>query len=284
MAEPKPAEITSRPPAIDLAPKETPGPSILYITRDDRLYLRSASLISTRAGRIAGRLLHPDGVIREFRFDVTFPAGVANVQVFQLAEGYLLSVTVDVTTTGTPDAFTYAELGLLRGRAADLHRVQVLTSGTLSISSALGWPGGRQDRAGEGRGGLNQTNSADPAAGAEWTLTLNAQQGTKVRSIRFQLVTDATVIDRFPRVEYVIGATVLWRSHPNVAQTASLTRDYNYALGIDFVDPAVAAEYQNQLPDLILPPSAIVRSSTNGIQAGDNYGVANMYLELWLER
>jgi hypothetical protein len=284
MPDPKPSDITSRPPLVDLTPAETPGPSILYITRDDKLYLRSFSAVGARDGDIAGRLLHPDGIIREFQFHFAYGAGAPTVQVFTLAEGYLISVTVSVVTAATPDAFVFAELGLIRGRPADRRSVQLLTSGTLSLATPLGWPGGRQDRAGAGRGGLTLLSTADPAAGAEWTLTINANAGARIHSIRFQLVTDATVIDRFPRVEYLSPGTLFWRSHPNAAQTAGLTRDYNYALGTDFIDAAVANEQQNQLPDLILPPAAIVRSSTNGLQAGDNYGVAVLWTELWLER
>lgn len=281
MPDPKPSEITSRPPLVDLAPKEASTPSLVYIGRDDRLYVRSVSIVSTRAARIAGRLLHADGIIRPFRFDFNIPAGALNVQVFQLAEGYLLSATVGILSAGTDPGQSYAELGLLRGRTADLDRVQVLTSGTLDLVSPIGWPGGPMKLSTEGVGWMRQFAIGDPAAGAEWTNTFTGSIRVKIRSVRFQLVTDATVANRFPRVEFVIGATVLWRSHPHDAQIASETRDYNFALQGEYVQAVGQNEHQNFLPDMYLENGMVVRSSTVGLQAGDNYGAPQVIIEHW---
>lgn len=284
MAETTPAEITSRRPEIEIPASPASSPAVLYITRDDRLYIRSVAITGTRTARIAGRLLHPDGVIRPFRFDVTLAADTADVQTFELSEGYLISLTLTATEAGTAPGRCYAELGLLRGRAADLDRVALLSSGAFDLASPLSWPNGRRDRSTQERGFHFHTGTADPAAGAEWTVTLNANHETLVRGIRVQLVTDATVANRFPRVEFVSGASILWRSHPHAAQIASLTRDYNFVLGGQHIDAAAAAEYQNFLPNIILPPGAIVRGATDGLQAGDNYGAARLQLEQWFAR
>jgi len=283
MPDVKPAEVTSRAPLVDFTREDANPPAPVYISRDDRLYLRSASLVSTRDLLISGRLLHADGVIRPFTFRKTAPAATPTVQLDQLAEGFLLSLVVSVVTAATPAGLVFTEIGLLRGRGADFQTSQVLISGYPSSSSSLGWPGGVQRQADEGLGRIVGSLLADPVAGAEWTVTVTTDTRRVVAAVRFQLVTDATVANRFPRVEFVSGGATIWRSLPMDAQVASTTRDYNYSIGVDYLTTPQQNEYQNQMPELILSQGTIVRSSTVGIVAGDNYGAPAMYHREWFE-
>jgi hypothetical protein len=281
MAEPTPAEITSRPPEILISPERAAGPGVAYIGRDDRLYVRSMSLVSTRGAKLAGRLLLPDGSIRPFVFAFTVPA-VAGAQAFELAEGYLLSVTMVLTQAASESGIVYAELGILRGRAADLHRVQLLVAGKPDLNFPIGWPGGKHERPVEGTGHLRRIGVADPAPGAEWTLTLGTTNRTLIHSIRFTFVTSAAAANRTPRVDYVVNGITVWRSRAHTAQTASQTQTYNFARNVDLQTGVTGGEFQNHLPEIQLPPGSVVQSTTSGIDAGDDYDGPAVVLEEWL--
>lgn len=283
MADDKSAPITSRPPLADLTGARGTPPGIAYIGRDDRLYVSSNSLIGGQNIRISGRLLGADGLIRPFVFvHANSSSGVTVTEAFQLAEGFLLSVAAIPANNDPVRGQVFAEVGILRGRTADLQIVQVLFAGYLTEDHAIGFPGGRQMGTTEGPGRTFLQPSADPAAGAEVSLATPLDVRRRPLTARVTLVTDATAANRLPRLELAEGATVIWRSHPHDAQIASETRTYNWALGGVFAAAVAAGEHQNVLPEVMLSGMAI-RTSTDALQAGDNYGIMQVLVEDWIE-
>jgi len=283
MAEVESSRLVSRPPLVDFTREDAQPPAPVYIGLDDKLYLRSVSLVSTVDARLSGRLLHADGVIRPFSFLVTIP-GAISTQVFPLAEGFLLSLAIVAVTTTVPRGRAWVNVGILRGRPADLQGSQLLIADYVATDVHLGWPGGVFRSSVEGAGEVSHATVADPGAGAEWTQTVTADQRWRVLTLRFTFTTDATVANRFPRVEIVApGAIVQWRSHVHTAQAASLAVVYNFAIGTDFISTIDQGEANNELPDEGLRGGMIIRSSTVGIVAGDDYSLVQMSREQWVQ-
>lgn len=284
MPDPKSSEITSRPPLVDVRGERGTPPGIAYVGRDDFLYVISNATIASQQIRIAGRLLGADGLIRPFVFVHSNNAAGADVtERFAIAEGFLLSVAAFPANNAPLRGQCFVELGILRGRLADLQIAQVLLRDYLTEDHASGAPFGRQVSSVEGPGWLRSLGSADPAAGAEASQTTPADLRWKPLTVRAALTTDATAANRFPRLELVSGADVLWRSHPHDAQIASQTRTYNWAVGGVYVASVAAGEHQNILPDLGLPAGGILRTSTDGIVAGDDWGALRLLVEELIE-
>ena len=281
MAEPVSSEITSRPPLVDFARENAMPPAPVYVGVEDRLYVRSHALPTDTNCRISGRLLHADGVIRPFTFTHAI-TGTWTTQVIQLAEGFLLSLEIVATSTGAPRGRAFVNVGLLRGRAADLQCSQLLIADYVANENHIGWPGGVFRSSLEGVGEAVYATITDPAAGAEWTITEPNDVHRKIHTLRFTFATNATVANRFPRFEIVAPTgNVHWRSHVHAAQTASTSVTYNFAVGTDFISTIDQGEAQNLLPDTFFAPGVILRSSTVGLQAGDDYSAIRMTRETW---
>lgn len=120
--------------------------------------------------------------------------------------------------------------------------------------------------------------SADPAANNE--LIFTADENMIVRSLAFQLATDATAANR--RVELVAddGADVFFRSPAISDQAASLTHDYSAWSG----SPQMAVQDLTHLigfPEggIFLPKNGRIRTITTNRQAGDNFGPMTLNVE-----
>jgi hypothetical protein len=122
----------------------------------------------------------------------------------------------------------------------------------------------------------------DPAAGAEVTITVPQTARWRVLGLRFQLVTDATVVNR--QVDLVIddGANVVLRIEPPAVQGAGGTRGYNYGPGLP-ARTVLTQEFLGALPvEAVLEGGWRIRTVTALLQAADNYNGVFLWVEEWL--
>lgn len=116
----------------------------------------------------------------------------------------------------------------------------------------------------------------DPAAGAEIADTVDAGKRWRILAARLSLVTDATASNRRVHLQFADTATVLFNKASSADQTASLTLNYNMAIGGS--DRGVTdTDLESGLPDFALGPGYVIQTNTTNLQAGDNYG-APIYL------
>ena len=130
------------------------------------------------------------------------------------------------------------------------------------------------------KGALKIVAGSDPAAGVEISETVTAAKYWKLLAVKFTLVTDATVANR--EVDLILddGANEFCRIAPTVVQTASLTLHYSWAIGLQqnsFL-PLTASPKIAPLPDIVLGPGFRVRTTTQGIVAGDNFSAPVLYV------
>lgn len=121
---------------------------------------------------------------------------------------------------------------------------------------------------------------ANPAAGAEFTITGPGKGLWRVISVAFRLVTDATVAARVPILTGDDGTTVWLKTADNTSQAASLTVDYGAFAGA--AAGSVAGVYTHfPLGDngVILYPGWRLRSTTSALQAGDQYSNIGFLVE-----
>lgn len=166
--------------------------------------------------------------------------------------------------------------------------------------SAHPFVAGRFVEPGPGGGGgyINTVTGTNPAAGAEVLETVPANALWRLLSFSVVLVTDANVADRDPNFIADDGTTANRRwMRKALRQTASLTRTHLWTPGTDVNvlsgDTAGTAEVDTDsilrracIPehpdDRTLPEGYRLRTTTDSIQATDNYAAPIFQVEEWL--
>lgn len=134
-----------------------------------------------------------------------------------------------------------------------------------------------------GGGRIYSPTVANPAAGAEISVTVPGNCFWKVLTMRAPLVTDATVANRRVHVRYTrdgIPFPIMIDTFSDVDQTASLTRTYNFGHFSDQTTRTDGGAIQIALPDQFLLKSATTLTTvTTGLVAGDNWGDVVLWVE-----
>jgi hypothetical protein len=118
---------------------------------------------------------------------------------------------------------------------------------------------------------ITVAGTADPAAGAEMTVfTVPAGQAWELLSVRFTLVSSATVATRRVHLTFDDGTNTFAKIPVLSTQAASLT--YGYTFMVDIESSALQSlDVPTRIPRLTLPTGFRVITVTENIQAGDNF-------------
>jgi hypothetical protein len=127
-------------------------------------------------------------------------------------------------------------------------------------------------------GRLVTVASSDPAAGAEISVTVPARTIYKLVGARVALVTDATVSNRTVQLTVDDGTTVFNLFPSPSTQAASLTYNYNFTAGANNATVLNNNVVVGIGQDLLLPSTYRIRTLTNNIQAGDNFGIMTLFV------
>jgi len=279
-------------------------PSPLYIQRDDQLLIDAASSVAPSTINVAGRLLLPTtpvpaqptqdgapiaplpwakgGTIQPFA--QSMPVSVAYSRTQQsvpLAEGYLLSLYAP--GNGQIAGTTFVRLSILRGTVANSQIVALLCSGYIVGATGIGWPGGRIVTPVEGPGNLRSVIVANPAAGADWSLTVPASARWRLQSWSAIFTASATVANRQVRARLGDGVQVTWSGQAQASIVASQVAQVSAGQS-QATSTLIATEINAPLPgQVILPGNFTVSTLTAGIQVGDQWSAIRVEVEEWIE-
>lgn len=121
---------------------------------------------------------------------------------------------------------------------------------------------------------------AAPAAGADWTVTVPAGEYWVVIAANAQLVTDANVAARGPKLAFDAGAaadTFYETGNSGTGQAASTTKQYSFGPGCAMETASPASGVFSTFPLPVAPPAMIlfpgyrIRMITGAIQVGDQW-------------
>lgn len=245
-------------------------------------------LLLTVQTRVAGftigvrlRVITPDGELHAILYPfVTAGTGAVEQAIFSLPPGWVTSALIIRDGGSAQQGECYARLILRRGRSGA--NQALLCQGYVSDDSYVHWPLVHSRSSVDGVGAIVRVTSADPAAGAEISQTVPAGQTWELLAMRFQLVNDATVAVRNVGILFDDGATAFLVSKSASAQTAS--QSHNYNVGAFGVSPVVVVnEHIIPVPRCIrLRPGYRIRTNTDNLQAGDNFGAAQLVVQVWM--
>lgn len=137
------------------------------------------------------------------------------------------------------------------------------------------------DGALDGPGSIKSIVGTDPAAGNEISETVPANAMWILQSIKASLATDAAVVNRKPTVTLDDGTNAFFKSGPFTSQTASLTVPISWSKDGFWVSSLNTISMVGHLPATVLSAGYRMITVTDGIQAGDNWGVPQLLVEEW---
>ena len=258
-------------------------PSSAYITEDDTLLWRIFSPTASFVVNLSLRYLTAQGeIVPEFHTRTVLSTGTTPLSVLIPGrEGFLLSATVESINAPTGEVYTTLELQRGQG-SGDATFGYMLFAGYPGPRFRIGFPQDVPRQPSEGRGWITTLTIANPAAGAEWSVTVPTGEQWIVRAVRARFVSSAAVATRFPNLVEDDGAGNLTvQSAPATGIAAAQTWDISWFHG--------AVNIQNNnvqcnpwTLDTRMPPGFLIRSITGNIQAADQWSAIALLVERFI--
>ena len=203
----------------------------------------------------------------------------------ELGDCWVVGLDINFWQTNSRRGQAFFEVELNRG-AFNMHEGVTFMRGYLGTSSHLTWPDGQLEYQVEGKGWIRTFVGTDPAAGVEISETVPTNARWEIVAMRYVLVTDATVANRFPTLRFQDeSANIIFDASPQAAQTATLTTVYDAGPGVTATGTAIINSRQAlSLPvGLQLFQGWQIKTSTAGLVAGDNYTAPVITVQEWIE-
>jgi len=261
-------------------------PSPLYVGVDDNLVVGAATSQTNEVVTVNYRLLRAaDGVIVAGQFTVA-PASTRAiaVQTQQLAEGFLLSVSVKAAVA-TTRGMTFVRAFLGAGPFGAGEPSYMLLADYVTTAMAPAHPNGRVLAPSEGPGFVHYIGLAPPVAGNNWVLTCATNQRLRVISTAFLFTTAAGGANRsvFLQLAESLGGRAGWFSLSTPAIPPSTPEAISAA-----TDNASGADTALNLHipltrELWLAPGQVFESQCANLAAGDAFTSVSIVVEEWLD-
>jgi hypothetical protein len=259
-------------------------PGALLVKVDDLLWIRSQAAVAGLTIHVRARLLLANGEVIPLDYTHTPAANRTLVTTFaNMADGFLLSLVVDLAGGSARRGQCFVAVGLNRGGSGAFVPATTLVSGYPSNVAPLSWPAGGITGTLDGAGSLQSLQNAAPAAGADFVITVPAGARWRVSSLRTTLTTAVAAANRIPHIVIDDGANILFEAAALEAQAASLTN--TWVAAADGISQVVEdAVHHLALPTVLdLLQGWRIRSVTTAIQAADQWAIQNVLVQEWQE-
>lgn len=202
--------------------------------------------------------------------------GLITTNIFRIPDvPVFLSVYTETASIWQGDQFVAV---YLRSNSTRLLR---LCSGYIETTAGIGWPNTQTIQSMPGRGSFYQVASANPAAGAELTMTVPDNELWIVKGLTVTLVTDSNTATRLVHFVFELhGGPGTFDIAAPATQLLSLTRTYTL-LPVG-AGPTTVSGDDILVPipnEIIMTDNDILSTTTDNIQAGDDFGVARVAIE-----
>lgn len=279
-AAPEASAVESRPASLlHYAERDVQPPGQLYVGLNDLIQIRTfGHPVSNELLTVDIRLLLPDGQIQIQQESVicsnNFSIGTIS---FRMAEGFLLSVAVRTVNANIRGGQIFAMISLIRQIAAagNIQLELPLSRGYVTVFSPCTWPSLPVHFPTSKPGNLQTLQIANPAAGAEFTVTVPTNARWRFCCVRGTLVTAVAAANRSAILNFNNAGNVFYNACAAPVQAASLTWGYSWGAGVTTLLVTVGSTTPNvetSIPvDLWLPGGSTVQSITQNIQAADQW-------------
>lgn len=279
----EPFAVQTVKPAVSFLSRAVQPPSQVYVTSQDQLNCVAASSVTGEAVTVTYRLLLPNGMLQVGQFVLTVLSGRALATRSEaLAEGFLLSVSVKAAAATTRGQ-TFVRLFLGNENLGVGQPSYMLMADYVTTAMAPGYPNGRQLTPVEGPGWPHLFAGTQPAAGADWVVTVPTNSRWRILSIFAVLVTSAVAGNRNLAIAFTVGGFAAGLNPATVSippsQVAQITFDSTAPL-----TAIVPGFWHVSIPDGELQTGgSIIVSETFGLDVADQWHAPQLYVEEWLD-
>lgn len=263
-----------------------PSPYNFLFTGEDNIRVTSHNSQTGVVIAIQGRMWSAGAGIRPFgHVHVPFTDRSARTEVFTMGEGYLLNVSV-FASQGTPRmGQTFVRVQVIRGSTGATYVLGTLVQDYLTSNQDLAWPGSPIRRSSDGPGYVRTLEGTSPGAGNEVNEAVPTGASWDIESIQVELTTDATVLQRFPQIQFQNGVTTLVSIWPTGGVPQSTQRKIFWVKGMPMDASTTFQDSQVQgLPTtMVLRGGQSFRTNTGNLQAADAYGSVDFQVTERLE-
>lgn len=256
-----------------------------YVSGEDALVLDAFNTATGVTLTLCGRFRNLNGLITPFVFTQTPTTdSVRTRTVFPLGEGWLLNASV-FNSAGTPTGTQCVALvRVARGLTSAGTIVGTLAQGPITASQDVTYP---PTVASTGMSSLatgatiRSITVTTPAAGAEFSQTVDAAKRWRIQSLRAKLQASAAVATRSPQLFIDDGANVFYVAEWPAQITAGSGQFYIAASGTQKAANVTDHAVYTFPIGLILAPGSRIRSNTLSIQAADQWSLIQLLVEEW---
>lgn len=255
-----------------------------YVQSDDRLACVVHASVASLVVRFSGYFLSANGEVRQYAIDVSPTsdrAATSQTQIF--GEGFLLSCITSLVSGNANRGQCYVRARIQRNTGAPVLPIVRLLAGYLTDDYSPSFPFGKIESPLEGPGMLRSITGTNPAAGVEILETVPTGAVWQLHAFVATLVTDGTIATRRPRFFIDDGTnTVYLAAWPG---SVALSTTYQLVIAETGLSSGnvVAEELQTLWLNVRIPAGYRLQTIVQALQAGDNWGAPQLYVEEWLE-
>jgi hypothetical protein len=255
-----------------------------YVSGDDYLLVTSLNSVIGTTITLSGRMLTLSGTLVPFSHrHVPTSDRTATTSVIRLGEGWLQEFSAIAAGAAPTSGQCFIRVDLARGDGLARVILATLVQGDVTAARRRAWPGSPLDPTLGLAGALRSITGTDPAAGVEITEVVPTGARWRFISLRVALTTDATVANRVPQLTFDDGANIYAGAAGNFNHAASQVFIYHFvAAGVSHAQNSTAVQVATPA-NISLLAGGRIRTSTGGLQAADNYGAPQLFVEEWLE-
>lgn len=280
--------VFERSTAVSVGGRVIVSPTSFYLTGEDRLRIVSANAkagvalaVQWRTASLAGET-KPSAQVHTPNTDRS-----VKTEDYELGTGTLLNVTVFARSGAPVVGQTYVMVQLVRGIGAAAIVLGTLLGGYVSAGEALGFPGSPIQNSLESGGYYRAINGTAPAAGVEVSETVPAGARWQLLMLGMSLLTDGTVVNRWPILELLMAIGLPLQIVPPAPVPAGTLLAYDAAIGLLAQNQTTAGallRFNVALPaEHRLLTGQGFRTFTPGLAAGDGWTQPHYLVREWLE-
>lgn len=159
-----------------------------------------------------------------------------------------------------------------------------LCAGLVYWGKSISWPTSNSQDKRPGGGRITSVTSANPAAGAEASITVPDGQIWRLIATQITLVTSATVANRRVHIVPILDSAQEIHCISPIDQAASLSRQYSAAF---YAVPAVNSDDNDILVNLpqniLLKAGETIDTQTVNLQTGDDFSAMKVLAEIFFD-
>jgi hypothetical protein len=252
---------------------QLPPPGALYLTVDDNITVNVLNPSQVVTVNISLRILLPGGDVVPILYQYPNLAAnsTATTRMIAGVEGFLLSATVDAP--GITRGSAYVVASVKRGRGAlDQTSGDLICEGYPGGLYLLSYPPPTRDGPETGAGLTRSVTVANPAAGADWSVTVPVGVQWVLQRVRAVLTTAAAGGNRTPDLQILDAAGNMVLEAPGGAnQGGGNTESWTWSTGATTTATAGASNMVNLPTNIRLLPNWVVKVVTANLAAGDQW-------------